>query len=35
METAELNDVDPQASLAHVLGNLPDHPAKRIDELLP
>jgi transposase len=30
-----MNDVDPQAWLADVLARLPDHPAKRIDELLP
>ena len=35
METCKLNDVDPQAWLAYVLAKLPDHPAKRIDELLP
>jgi hypothetical protein len=33
--TAKLNDVDPQAWLADVLACLPDHPAKRIHELLP
>src|SRR3954468_18224851 len=33
--TAQLNDVDPQAWLADVLARLPDHSAKRIDELLP
>jgi transposase len=33
--TANLNDVDPQAWLAGVLARLPDHPAKRIQELLP
>jgi transposase len=33
--TAKLNDVDPQAWLADVLARLPDHPAKRIQELLP
>jgi transposase len=33
--TAKLNDVDPQAWLADVLTRLPDHPAKRIHELLP
>ena len=32
---ARLNDVDPQARLADVLARLPDHSAKRIDELLP
>jgi len=35
IETAKLNDVDPQAWLADVLARLPDHPTKRIDELLP
>ncbi|HEX9627603.1 MAG TPA: IS66 family transposase [Acidiferrobacterales bacterium] len=35
VETAKLNDVDPQAWLADVLARLHDHPAKRIDELLP
>jgi transposase len=35
VETCKLNDIDPQAWLAHVLARLPDHPAKRIDELLP
>ena len=33
--TAKLNDIDPQAWLADVLVRLPDHPAKRIHELLP
>jgi transposase len=33
--TAKLNDVDPQAWLADVLALLPDHPARRIEELLP
>jgi transposase len=35
IETAKLNDIDPQAWLADVLARLPDHPAKRIAELLP
>jgi transposase len=35
IETAKLNDVDPQAWLADVLARLQDQPAKRIDELLP
>jgi hypothetical protein len=35
IETAKLNDVDPQAWLADVLAHLPDHPAKRIADLLP
>jgi transposase len=33
--TAKLNDVDPQAWLADVLARLPDHPARRIHDLLP
>ena len=35
IETAKLNDIDPQAWLADVLARLPDHPAKRINALLP
>ena len=35
IETAKLNGVDPQAWLADVLARLPDHPARRIAELLP
>jgi transposase len=35
INTARLNDVDPQAWLADILARLQDHPAKRIDELLP
>ena len=30
IETAKLNDVDPQAWLADVLARLPDHPNRRI-----
>ncbi|HEX6495695.1 MAG TPA: IS66 family transposase [Acidobacteriaceae bacterium] len=33
--TAKLNDVDPQAWLAAVLAQLPDHPARLIGEFLP
>ncbi len=33
--TAKLNDVDPRAWLADVLGRIADHPARRLDELLP
>ena len=33
--TAKLNDVDPRAWLADVLGRISDHPASRLDELLP
>lgn len=35
INTAKLNDVDPQAWLADVLARLPDHPAKRIADLFP
>jgi len=35
IQTCVLNDLDPQAWLAYILAKLPDHPAKRIDELLP
>ncbi len=33
--TAKLNDVDPQAWLADVLGRIASHPAQRLAELLP
>jgi transposase len=33
--TAKLNNVDPQAWLADVLARIADHPAQRLDELLP
>jgi hypothetical protein len=35
MVTARLNNVDPQAWLADVLGRIGDHPASRLDQLLP
>lgn len=35
IETAKLNGIDPQAWLTDVIGRLPDHPAQRIDDLLP
>jgi transposase len=35
LTTAKMNDVDPQAWLADVLGRIAEHPARRIDELLP
>ena len=35
IESAKLNGIDPQAWLADVLARLPDHPAKRIGDLLP
>jgi transposase len=33
--TAKMNDVDPQAWLAEVLARIAEHPAQRLDELLP
>lgn len=33
--TAKMNDIDPQAWLADVLGRIAEHPAHRLDELLP
>jgi len=33
--TAKMNDVDPQAWLAEVLGRIADHPSHRLDGLLP
>jgi transposase len=33
--TAKLNEVDPQAWLADVLARIAEHPAHRIEELLP
>ena len=33
--TAKMNDVDPQAWLADVLARIADHPALKLDELLP
>ena len=33
--TAKLNDVDPRAWLADVLARIFDHPASKLDELLP
>ena len=35
IETAKLNDVDPQAWLTWVLDRIADHKINRIDELLP
>ena len=35
IQTARLNNVDPQAWLANVLARIADHPASRLDELLP
>jgi transposase len=35
IETAKLCGIDPKAWLADVLARIADHPASRIDELLP
>jgi hypothetical protein len=35
IETAKMNDVDPEAWLTWVLERLPDHKINRIDELMP
>ena len=33
--TAKMNDIDPQAWLADVLARIAEHPAQKLDELLP
>ena len=35
IETARLNDVDPRAWIADVLARINDHPASRLNQLLP
>ena len=35
IETAKMNDVEPEAWLTWVLQRLPDHKINRIDELMP
>lgn len=35
IETAKLNDLDPQAYLADILARIHDHKINRLDELLP
>jgi transposase len=34
IETAKINDLDPEAYLRAIIARIADHPAKRIDELL-
>jgi len=33
--TAKMNNIDPKALLADVLARIAEHPASRLDELLP
>ena len=33
--SAKMNDIDPQAWLAYVLAKIAQHPASRLDDLLP
>jgi transposase len=35
IESARLNDIDPEAWLADVVARIADHPINRIDDLLP
>jgi transposase len=35
IETARLNDVDPEAWLGDLISRIADHPNSKIDELLP
>jgi transposase len=35
IETAKLNGIEPEAYLRNIIGRIADHPARRIDELLP
>lgn len=35
IETCRMNGIDPQAYLADIIDRIPDHPANKVDELLP
>ena len=35
IQTAKLNDIDPQAWLADVLARIANHPLNKLDEMLP
>jgi len=35
IQTCRLNDINPEAYLADIIGRIGDHPANQIDELLP
>jgi transposase len=35
IETAKLNSIDPEGYLRNLITRIPDHPARRINELLP
>ena len=35
IQSAKLNDVDPQAWLADVLARIAEHPVRQLDQLLP
>ncbi|HEX7856309.1 MAG TPA: transposase domain-containing protein, partial [Sphingobium sp.] len=35
IQTAKLNDVDPQAWLTDVLARIAEHPVRQLDQLLP
>ena len=35
IETARLNDIDPEAWLADIISRIADHPINRVDEMLP
>ncbi|ANH09194.1 hypothetical protein shn_34335 (plasmid) [Shinella sp. HZN7] len=35
IETCRMNGIDPQAYLADIIDRIADHPANKVDELLP